>query len=248
MLPPGAVTVRRPAAPQPDVLIRAGTDLFQSGRHDQKAPAPPACSLFGRPENILPARGRRHDVPGLAGGALGDRREASASRTGLLTERRHALRIDATGRSGSAVQPDSPGPDRFTDAAAMDGIRALLTSKYRPHGEEAVDAVSEIVRRTGRSLAAPRVITASAETDAQGLPCVLVDADGTRVRVGQDPDTGGIRVSVRAGPGAGNPGLTVTLDGAEYRFACGRSWPASGHEETAVHDSQLPQEADHELP
>jgi len=71
---PRPVMVRRPAGSRNrDGWIRPGRDLFpsaaKSGRRQLRR-----HDLSGwRPENILPARAARCGVPGLMGGALGDR-------------------------------------------------------------------------------------------------------------------------------------------------------------------------------
>jgi hypothetical protein len=54
----------------------------------------------------------------------------------------------------------------------MDDIQALLTSPARSRGEDAVGEIAEIVQRTGRCMATPRIIHVHQGTGKDGLPLV----------------------------------------------------------------------------
>jgi hypothetical protein len=104
----------------------------------------------------------------------------------------------------------------------MNDIQALLASPGRPVGEEAVAAVSEIVARTRRSLVTPRIFAVSSKNDEHGFPYALIDAEGTHVRVEQDPGSNGIGVHVLARDEAEHSGLSITVNGALVPQRLGR--------------------------
>lgn len=96
----------------------------------------------------------------------------------------------------SAAVPSASGQQPYSDTQAVDDVQALLTNPGRPRGEDAVDEVTEIVRRTGRSAAIPRIMVVQQGTGRNGLPCTFISAEGTAIRISQDPDTGALRVGI----------------------------------------------------
>jgi hypothetical protein len=119
------------------------------------------------------------------------------------------------------VVPIRPGlAARYGDTQAMNDIHALVTALAGLTDGEVAASVREIVARTGRPLARARMITAEVTEDRHGIPAALVDADGTVVAVGQDPDGPGVLVQVATHDEAESAGLVVTIDG---RVITGRS-------------------------
>jgi hypothetical protein len=106
----------------------------------------------------------------------------------------------------------TPSP-AYSDTDAVDDIQTLLTSPRGPHGLDAVDGIADIVARTGRSLIPARIITPSAGTDKRGLPVAFADADGTCVRVSQNPHSPGIRVDVWTMNDTETSGLVLNVNG-----------------------------------
>ena len=86
----------------------------------------------------------------------------------------------------------------YSDTQAMDDIQALLTSPGRSTGEAAIGEMAEIVQRTGRSIATPRLMVLKLGIGKNGLPYAVIDAEGTVIRASQDPDSGAIRVTILA--------------------------------------------------
>lgn len=100
--------------------------------------------------------------------------------------------------SPAASLPVSSLSPSYSDTQAMDDIQALLTSPSQSKGEATLDEVAEIVRRTKRSMATPRLMVVNHGTGKNGLPYAFIDAEGTVIRASQDPDTGTLRVTVEA--------------------------------------------------
>jgi hypothetical protein len=121
------------------------------------------------------------------------------------------------------------------DTAAMDDIQALLASPDRLPSDLAIEAITEIVQHTGRSLVTPRIFTVAVHDDARGLPYALVDAEGISVRVGQDPDSGGVRVGIQTASDAEYSGLTIHVNG--MHIPSGFTQPASDPGTEAQHPS-----------
>jgi hypothetical protein len=112
------------------------------------------------------------------------------------------------------VVPIRPGlTARYGDTQAMNDIHALLTGATLLTGDEAAACVAEIVARTGRRLDPARTITAEVTSDRHGTPVAWVDADGTIVLVGQDPDGPGALIQVTTRDPAEAAGLVITVDG-----------------------------------
>ena len=114
-----------------------------------------------------------------------------------------------------AVPLSAPGRSPYGDTQAMDDVQALVTSPGRPKGEDAVDEVTEIVRRTGRSTATPRLMTVHQDTGRNGLPCVFISAEGTAIRVSQDPGTGALRITLMVLNTLDEQHLQVEADGRQ---------------------------------
>lgn len=114
-----------------------------------------------------------------------------------------------------AASSPACSPPPYSDTQAMDDIQALLTSPGRPEGEAAIDAVAEIIQRTRRSMATPRLMTLNQGTGTSGLPYAFIDAEGTVIRVSQDPDTGALRVTITAMNRLDEQGLRVDVDGQQ---------------------------------
>jgi hypothetical protein len=79
----------------------------------------------------------------------------------------------------------------------MNDIHALLTSPSLAEGAgNTLQAIAEILARTGRSPYPSRIITATVDDDPHGMPVACIDAEGTAVTIGQDPGGPGIRIDV----------------------------------------------------
>ena len=95
-----------------------------------------------------------------------------------------------------------PGPlagraTPYNDTLALNDIHAVLTSPSLTDAvEEALQAITEILARTGRSPYPSRIITATVEDSPHGIPVACIDSEGTIVTVGQDPNGPGIRIDV----------------------------------------------------
>lgn len=113
------------------------------------------------------------------------------------------------------------GPTGFSDTAAMDDIQAVLSSHEHSFSEDALAEITEIVERTGRIMVRPRLITATSHGEERGVPSVLVDAEGTYVRIEQDPRTGGVHVCIWTTSEAEDKVLAVHVHGMSVRH----SWP-----------------------
>jgi hypothetical protein len=112
------------------------------------------------------------------------------------------------------VVPIRPGlAARYGDTQAMNDIHALLTGAALLTADEAAACVAEIVARTGRCLDRARAVTAEVTGDRHGMPVARVDADGTVVLVGQDPDGPGALIQVTTRDPAEAAGLVITVDG-----------------------------------
>lgn len=112
------------------------------------------------------------------------------------------------------VVPIRPGlAARYGDAQAMNDIHALLTGATPLTADEVAACVAEIVARTGRRLDRARTITAEVTRGRRGMPVARVDADGTVVLVGQDPDGSGVLLQVTTRAPAEAAGLVIAVDG-----------------------------------
>jgi hypothetical protein len=114
--------------------------------------------------------------------------------------------------NATPLRADSRG---FDDTAAMNDIQSLLTSPDRSQGEEAIDEIAEIVARTGRSLAVPRLFRISQGTGDSGLPYATIDAEGTVIRAAQDSVTGSVTVTIWTTSSHDERFLNVEVDGHE---------------------------------
>jgi hypothetical protein len=83
------------------------------------------------------------------------------------------------------------------DTLALNDIHAVLTSPTLTGSPgDALQAIADILARTGRSPYPSRIITATVEDGPHGIPVACIDAEGTIVTVGQDPSGPGIRIDV----------------------------------------------------
>jgi hypothetical protein len=101
----------------------------------------------------------------------------------------------------------------YGDTDAMNDIHALLTGAAGLADRDVAEAVAEIVSRTGRSLARARAITAEVTDDGHGMPVAQVDADGTVVLIGQNPDGHGVLVLITTRDAAERDVLVIAVDG-----------------------------------
>ena len=98
----------------------------------------------------------------------------------------------------------------YTDQAAVDDIHVLLTTPLGQDG--ALEAIAEIVARTGRPLTAGRDIEVATTQTSMGWPVVTAASAGTKVIIRQDPAGPGLRVLITT-DGEGSDVPVVTLDG-----------------------------------
>jgi hypothetical protein len=113
--------------------------------------------------------------------------------------------------------PHSPGPhaDRAAqhdDTLAMNDIHAVLTSpSLTGDSGDALQAIADILARTGRSPYPSRIITATVEDGPHGIPLACVDAEGTIVTVSQDPAGPGIRIDIAPRDPADEAALVIAV-------------------------------------
>jgi hypothetical protein len=144
------------------------------------------------------------------------------------------------------VVPIRPGlTARYGDTQAMNDIHALLTGAVRLTGDEAAACVAEIVARILRRLDPARTVTAEMTSDRHGTPVARVDANGTIVLVGQDPDGPGALVQVSTRDPAEAAGLVITVDGrpvdrSPVRPAGPGRTGRTPHRTVTGHDGRLP--------
>jgi hypothetical protein len=132
--------------------------------------------------------------------------------------------------STPAAAPSRSSPP-YSDTQAMDDIQALLTSPTRSRGEDAVDELAEIVQRTGRSMAMPRLIRVRQITGEDGLPQVLIVAGDTHIDAWQDPGTDAIGISVLTTSRHDQQHLRIEVNGQEV---------VPGHRDAEGPDSEGP--------
>ena len=112
--------------------------------------------------------------------------------------------------------PPGPRADRAAqhdDTLAMNDIHAVLTSPSLADdgAGSALQAIAEILARTGRSPYPSRIITATVEDGPHGIPLACVDAEGTIVTVGQDPSGPGIRIDIAPRDPADEAALVIAV-------------------------------------
>jgi hypothetical protein len=112
--------------------------------------------------------------------------------------------------------PPGPHADRAAqhdDTLAMNDIHAVLTSPSLADDgpDSALQAIAEILTRTGRSPYPSRIITATVEDGPHGIPLACVDAEGTIVTVGQDPSGPGIRIDIAPRDPADEAALVIAI-------------------------------------
>jgi hypothetical protein len=108
--------------------------------------------------------------------------------------------------------PASGGTTRYDDTLALNDIHAVLTSPTLAEGAgNALQAIAEILTRTGRSPYPSRIITATIEDGPHGVPAACIDAEGTIVTVGQDSGGPGIRIDVTPRDPADDAALVIAV-------------------------------------
>ena len=117
--------------------------------------------------------------------------------------------------SETTALPPGPSTGRATpydETLALNDIHAVLTSPGLAEGiGEAVQAIAEILARTGRSPYPSRMITATVEDGPHGMPLASVDSEGTIVTVAQDPNGPGIRIDVTPRDPADEAALVIAV-------------------------------------
>jgi hypothetical protein len=117
--------------------------------------------------------------------------------------------------SETTAPPPGPGSDlatRHSDTLALDDIHAVLTSPSLTGSPgEALQAIADILTRTGRSPYPSRIITATVEDGPHGIPVACIDAEGTIVTVGPDPSGPGIRIDVAPRDPADEASLVIVV-------------------------------------
>jgi hypothetical protein len=114
--------------------------------------------------------------------------------------------------------PPGPHADRAAqhdDTLAMNDIHAVLTSPSLADDGvgSALQAIMEILARTGRSPYPSRIITATVEDGPHGIPVACIDAEGTIVTIGQDPAGPGIRIDVTPRDSDDEAALVIAIGG-----------------------------------
>lgn len=113
--------------------------------------------------------------------------------------------------------PPSSGPAaarafRYDDTLAMNDVHALLTSpSLTEDARNALQAIAEILARTGRSPYPSRIITATVEDSQHGMPVACIDSEGTIVTIGQDPGGPGIRIDITPRDPADEAALVIAV-------------------------------------
>ena len=112
--------------------------------------------------------------------------------------------------------PPGPHADRAAqhdDTLAMNDIHAVLTSPSLADdgADSALEAIAEILARTGRSPYPSRIITATVEDGPHGIPVACIDAEGTIVTVGPDPAGPGIRIDITPRDPADEAALVIAV-------------------------------------
>lgn len=127
------------------------------------------------------------------------------------------------------MNPSAPHPappvslePEYTDTQAMDDIQALITSRGRPKGDDAIEEVTEIIERTGRAIVTPRIFQVAQAPKEDGLPSVSITAEGTYILVEQNPDTDSIDVRIHTISGHDERHLLVKLNGRQLTPAVPR--------------------------
>jgi hypothetical protein len=127
-----------------------------------------------------------------------------------------------------ASASDTHGTNDYEDTLAMNDIHAVLTSpSLTGAAEDALQAIAEILARTGRSPYPSRIITATVEDGPNGIPVACVDSEGTVVTVGPDPNGPGIRIDVSPRDPADEAALVIIVgDKVIHRARPASPWPA----------------------
>jgi len=135
-----------------------------------------------------------------------------------------------TDTTAPASGSTADGTKRYDDTLAMNDIHAVLTSpSLTGAGGDALQAIAEILARTGRSPHPSRVITATVEDGPHGIPVACVESEGTVVTVGQDPSGPGIRIDVALRDADDEAALVIVVGDRVVHRACPASpWPV-GH-------------------
>jgi hypothetical protein len=116
---------------------------------------------------------------------------------------------------------DTDGTNGYDDTLAMNDIHAVLTSPSLTEAAgDALQAIAEILARTGRSLYHSRIITATVEDGPHGIPAACIDSEGTIVIIRQDPNGPGIRMDVSPRDPADEAALVIVVGDRVIHRAC----------------------------
>ena len=119
------------------------------------------------------------------------------------------------------------GTNGYDDTLAMNDIHAVLTSPSLTEAAgDALQAIAEILARTGRSPYPSRIITATVEDGPYGIPVACVESEGTVVTVGQDPNGPGIRIDATPRDADDKAALVIVVsDRVVNRAGPAGPWP-----------------------
>jgi hypothetical protein len=126
-----------------------------------------------------------------------------------------------TQTTAPAPESDTDGTNGYDDTLAMNDIHGVLTSPSLTEAAgDALQAIAEILVRTGRSPYPSLIITATAYDDPHGIPVACVDSEGTIVTVVQDPSGPGIRIDVFPRDPADEAALVIVVGDRVFHRIC----------------------------
>jgi len=104
------------------------------------------------------------------------------------------------------------GASRYDDTLALNDIHAVITSPTLTDAAmDALQAITQIVVRTGRNPYPSRIMSATVEDGPHGIPVACIDAEGTIITIGQDPAGPGIRIDVTPRDPADEAALVIAV-------------------------------------